>query len=464
MRVSASTSHLDDRRQRIARGFAAHQGPVVIPAGLPVPIAGTDQFHGFHAHAEHAYLSGAIIPGSVLTFDPREGWQLFVPLASLDQQVWEGEGDGPEAAKFSSGLDDVRPTGRLGAWFEAHRGEALALLGNDDILHRPAEYGLPNWRALEVEIDAEASAALADRVAEARRTKDSAELALMRSAADATAAGHLAALRLARPGMTERQLQVEVEAEFFRAGSPRTAYGSIVGGGPNSAVLHFTPTGRKFAEGEIVLMDAAAEYGGYAADVTRTFPTGRRFNGPQRDIYQLVLATQQEAIAGVKPGQEYRDLHMAAARRIASGLADLGILRGAAESLVERDAHALFFPHGLGHMLGLATHDAGGCLAGRTKSDRFGLKWLRADLPLRENYVVTIEPGIYFIPALLNDPARREQYREAVDWERVDALIGFGGVRIEDDVRVTANGADVLSAAIPKSIAAIEALRAEALA
>jgi Xaa-Pro aminopeptidase len=154
---------------------------------------------------------------------------------------------------------------------------------------------------------------------------------------------------------------------------------------------------------------------------------------------------------------------MAAALSIAEGLASLRILRGDPATLVERDAHALFFPHGLGHMLGLATHDVGGCLAGREKSDRFGLKWLRTDLPLQPGYVVTIEPGIYFIPAILNDPARRKRYADAVDWARVDSLLSFGGIRIEDDVLVTETGSDVLSGAIPKSIAAIEAIRAEAL-
>jgi len=163
-----------------------------------------------------------------------------------------------------------------------------------------------------------------------------------------------------------------------------------------------------------------------------------------------------------RPGVEYKDLHLAASGRIASGLADLGILRGNPVDLVERDAHALFFPHGLGHMLGLATHDAGGCLKGRTPSDRFGLKWLRADLPLQSGYVVTIEPGIYFIRALLTDAGRREQYRNMVDWDRVDGLLDFGGIRIEDDVLVTETGADVLSGAIPKAVPEIEALRAEA--
>jgi Xaa-Pro aminopeptidase len=428
-----------------------------------VPIAGTDQSHDFHAHPDHTYLAGTAIPASVLAFDHREGWTLFVPVASQEDRVWVGDGESLEDARTRSGLGLVRPITALGPWLESHRGEPIALLGNDDLTHLPGAYGLANWPALEVALDHEAAARLTHAIAEARRAKDPAELDAMRAAAAATRAGHLAALRLSRPGMTERQLQVEVEAEFFRHGAPRTAYGSIVGGGPNGAVLHFSPTARPFQDGEIVLMDAAAEYDGYAADVTRTFPAGRRFAGIQRDLYQLVYAVQRQAIAGVRPGQEYRELHMAACHQIAAGLADLGLLRGTPADLVDSDAHALFFPHGLGHMLGLATHDAGGCLAGRTPSDRFGLKWLRADLPLQQDYVVTIEPGIYFIDALIHDPARRERYRDQVDWDRVDVLASFGGIRIEDDVRVTSDGAEVLSAGIPSRIDEVEALREEAL-
>ena len=453
------------RRDALARAWAeAHDGPVVVAAGLPVPIAGTDQFHDFHAHAEHVYLAGTAIPGAALAFDRADGWTLFVPVASQDERVWVGGGESIEAAAAASGVERVLPSSRLGGWFEARRGEPIALLGNRDITHHAEGYGIENWAALEVEIDGYASHQLSVILSDARRAKDESELALMRGAAHATLAGHLAALRLSRPGMTERQLQVEVEAEFFRAGAARTAYGSIVGGGPNAAVLHFSPTSRPFADGELVLMDAAAEWGGYAADVTRSWPVSGRFEGIQRDLYELVLEVQRNAIAGVRPGKEYRELHMEAALGIAAGLVDLGLLRGAPQDLVERDAHAIFFCHGLGHMLGLATHDAGGCLAGRPPSDRFGLKWLRADLPLEANYVVTVEPGIYFIEAILGDPAVREKYQTEVNWERVDALKGFGGIRVEDDVRVTADGAEVLTSAIPKQIDEIEELRREGLA
>jgi len=263
--------------------------------------------------------------------------------------------------------------------------------------------------------------------------------------------------------MSERGLQIELEAEFLRSGGDRTAYGSIVASGPNAATLHFAPTDRLLSAGDLVLIDAGAECGGYASDVTRTFPVSSTYTGAQRDLYALVLDVQMGAIASAVAGKEYRELHLEAAGAVAEGLVQLGLLRGDPASLVERDVHALFFPHGLGHLLGLATHDAGGCLAGREPSDRFGLKWLRADLPLMPGYVVTVEPGIYFIPALIEDPDIRSRFADAVEWRAVDELAGLGGIRIEDDVLITEEGPRVLSADIPKSIEAIESLRREAL-
>jgi Xaa-Pro aminopeptidase len=451
------------RRGHAARGWDLHRGVVVIPSGLLVPVAGTDQFHDFHGHPEFVYLTGRSLEGAVLAFDPGEGWTLFAHEATEDDRIWIGDTEALGHIAETTGIERVRPSAELYRWLEQRRGEPLALLGNDDITHGYAEYGVPGWQSLELVPDADLGARLSEQTSEWRRAKDPAELALMRSAAYATRQGHLAAMRLARPGITERDLQIEVEAEFFRHGSERTAYGSILGSGPNAAILHKAPTGRVMHAGELLLMDAAAEYGGYASDVTRTFPVGALYRGIQRDLYELVLSAQKDAISQVWPGQEYRDLHLGAAEGIARGLVDLGILRGAPQDLVERDAHALFFVHGLGHMLGLATHDAGGCLAGRERSERFGLKWLRADLPLQPGYVVTIEPGIYFIRAILEDPKRREAYADAVNWDRVDELLDFGGIRIEDDVLVTETGAEVLSAAIPKTIDEVEALRREAL-
>ncbi len=452
------------RREHAASTFGLQRGAVVAPAGAPIPIEGTDQYHEFWAHPEFRYLAGEAVTSGVITFDPGEGWSLFVPFASFEDRVWVGDGPSIDSIAAATGIDRVRPLDGLQSWLEARRAEPLALLGNRDIRHRFAAYGLESWASLEIEPDDDLSDRLSVFLSEQRRAKDADELARMRAAAEASVAGHLLAMRTARPGMTERSLQIELEAEFFRKGGGRTAYSSLVGSGGNSAILHWAPSTRSMDAGELLLIDAAADVRGYAADITRTMPVGARFEGIQRDLYQLVLQVQQAAIDEVRPGIEYRDLHLAACRRIAAGLADLGILRGDPDSLVASDAHANFFPHGLGHMLGLSTHDAGGCLSGRTPSDRFGLKWLRADLPLDSGYVVTIEPGIYFIPAILNDPVRREQFRDAVNWDLIDSLMPLGGIRIEDDVHVTAGGAEVLSAALPKSIAEVEAIRAEAFA
>ena len=451
-----------ERRARAAERWNLDRGVVLAPAGLLLPIAGTDQFHEYHAHPEHRYLAGVGQPGGVLAFDAGEGWTLFVPQPDAAERVWTGDGPSLAAVGEAAGLE-ARPASELGGWLERRRGEPLAVIANDDITLRATEYGVESWAGLEFATDEEESERLRTVVAELRRAKDPRELALMREAAAATHRGHLAGIRKARAGMSERALQVEIEVEFFRAGAERTAYGSIVGGGPNAATLHFSPTAREFGEGELILVDAGAEIGGYASDVTRTYPVGTRFEGIQRDLYELVLGVQGRAIDRAGPGVEYRDLHLAASVETAQGLIDLGLLRGEAEGLVERDAQALFFPHGLGHMLGLATHDAGGCLEGRVPSERPTLRYLRADLPLQPGYVVTIEPGVYFIRALLEDPDLRRRYRDDVDWERVDGLLDFGGIRIEDDVLITEEGAEVLSAATPKSLEALEELRREGL-
>ena len=232
-------------------------------------------------------------------------------------------------------------------------------------------------------------------------------------------------------------------------GADRTGYGTIVGTGSHAAVLHFTPGDRRTQPGDVVLVDAGAEVERYTADVTRTYRLPGGDDTFFRSLHGLVLSVERNAISRCVPGAEWRDLHLKAALEIADGLVQLGLLTGSAESLVERDTHALFFPHGLGHMVGLGVRDASGFLPGRARSTRPGLSMLRTDLPLEKGYVMTVEPGIYFIPALLQDPAQRERHRDAVRWDRVDALMDFGGIRIEDDVLVTDSTPEVLTAAIP---------------
>jgi Xaa-Pro aminopeptidase len=286
-----------------------------------------------------------------------------------------------------------------------------------------------------------------DRV---RRRKDALELARMRKAADATRAGFTAVVSFIAPGITERALQIEIEAEFFRHGADTVAYDSIVASGPNAAVLHHLPTQRLLGAGELVLIDAGAEYRGYDCDVTRTYPVSGDFSAEEADVYALVLRAQRAAIERCRAGVEYRDIHLAAALDIAQGLVEAGLLRGNAADLVEQGASALFFPHGIGHMVGLGVRDAGGYLPGRSRSEAPALRFLRIDLPLEPGHVVTIEPGVYFPPHVLEDPEIRRKHRDTVVWNRVDKLRGFGGIRIEDNVLILDGGNEVLTHAIPK--------------
>lgn len=423
--------YLAERRRKAAHAFNLTNEVVLIAAGEPIGIpGGADQTYPFRPHTEYFWLADRVRPGCVLAFDPQEGWVDFVPEVSQAERVWEGGG-------ASEGV----PASTFPAWLAARKGRPLAVLG----------------RALPaVDDDPELRERLRLALFAARRPKDGEEMARMRRAAAATAAGHAAAREAIQPGRSEREVQIELEAAFFRSGAERTAFGTIVGSGPNSAVLHFEPSSRRLADGELVLIDAGAEVDGYCGDVTRTYPAGQRFTPAQRDLYAVLLEAQVAAVDSCRAGVEFRELHLATARAIAAGLAQLGYLHGGADELVETGASAIFFPHGLGHLVGLGVRDASGYLSGRQRSDHPTLRYLRCDLPLEPGFVTTIEPGIYFIPALLDDPELRAQHRQRVNWERVDGMRTFGGFRIEDDVLITGGAPEVLTAAIPKALAELE--------
>ena len=436
--MSETAGYLGARRARVAGAWGLKDEIVLVGAGRPIPIpGGADQTYPFLAHADYYYLTDREVVGGVVAFDPAEGWAEFVPPVTRAERVWEGRTDVPG-----------RPIAELGAWLGARRGRAVVALG----AAIPELAGAaPKAMAGEART-AEVAAALLH----ARRPKDAIELERMRVAARTTVPGYVAAHAMIREGVTERDIQVEMESAFFRHGASATAYGTIVGAGTNSAVLHFSPTSRRIRAGDVVLIDAGAAVGRYVSDVTRTWRapgddggagTEERFF---HELYSLVRAVEEHAIARCTPGREWRDVHLAASLEIAEGLVALGIMKGRAEALVEMDAHALFFPHGLGHLVGLGVRDASGRAPGREPSTRPGLSSLRVDLPLELGYTITVEPGIYFIPALLQDPANRARYRDVVAWDRVDDLLDFGGIRIEDNVVITDGLPEVLTAAIPK--------------
>ncbi|MCZ6785842.1 MAG: aminopeptidase P family protein [Planctomycetota bacterium] len=435
------------RRKALEAQWGLDTEIVLVPSGTPAPMTGTDQFYEFRVHPEHRYLCGCDTPGQALAFCPDEGWTLFCHVPSANERIWEGTPPDLEAVRDAAGVQKIAARSDLDAWLEKRQGRAIGLLGSRD---------------LKVADDEALTARLAESVTRARLVKDVYEQGRMRAAAAATREGHLAAFRGARAGMTELELRMEIETAFVRAGGDRAAFSTIVASGRNSSVLHWMPTRRELRSGEIVLVDAGAEVDGYAGDVTRVLPVSGTFTQEQRDLYEVVLAANEKAIATAGPGVEYIDVHMAAAGEIARGLVDFGLLRGDARALVERDAHALFFPHGIGHLLGLATHDVGGKILGRKPSKRFGLDKLRTDLPLQPGYVVTIEPGLYFIKAILTNARWREKFSEEIDWARADRLRDFGGIRIEDNVLVTDEGREVLTAGVPKSVEEVEGLRREA--
>jgi Xaa-Pro aminopeptidase len=419
------SAQLERRRAALAEMWGLRDELVLIGAGTPVPVPGrADRTYPFRSHSEYLYLTDRERPGEVLAFDPLEGWVDFVAPVSREEALWAGG---------SAGDDEGRPLPELEPWLEQRKRRHVACLG------APVD---------GVACDVELEQQLRHALNHLRRQKDAVEIERMRVAEAATSTGFAAVAPLIEPGRSERELQIELEAAFLRAGADHLAFDTIIGSGPNSAVLHYAPTDRRAHPGELVLIDAGAEYRGYASDVTRTYPASGTFSPEQAELHALVRAAGLAATERCVPGTEWRDVHQTAALVIAEGLVAFGLLRGEPESLVEEQAVSLFFPHGIGHMVGLGIRDAGEVLPGR-QTDPDAFPKLRVDMPLLPGHVVTIEPGIYFVPALLGAAELRDRHRQAVDWDRADALLDFGGIRIEDNVLVTEDAYEVLTGDIP---------------
>ncbi len=411
---------IERRRDRARNAFGNIEDIILIGAGKPIPIpGGADQTFPFRPHPEYTWLTGRAREGGVLAFDPNDGWTLFEPTLTELEQVWGG---GPH------------PVGRslteLDEWLKAREGCGIKWLG--------------------VAKDAVSDKELSERLLHARRPKDEAELEFMRAAVHATAAGHAAAVQYIRPGVTERQVQIELEAAFYRNGADGVGYGTIVGSGPNSTQLHSEPGTRRMQDGDIIVLDAGGEVNGYTADVTRTLAASGKFNADQQAIYDAVLRAQLLAIDACKVGAEWGDVHLLAARSMAESLHHMGVIRVGAEEAVENGIITMFFPHGIGHMVGLGVRDASGPYPGRAGDRKFAGIKLRMDLILDEGYIVTVEPGLYFNNALLRNEKRREKFKDVVDWAMIEPWIGNLGVRIEDNILVTKNGPVNLTSEIPK--------------
>jgi Xaa-Pro aminopeptidase len=407
---------LERRRAAAAAAWNLDGGVVLVEAGEEIPVPGRgDRAYPFRAHSEYLYLTDRERPRGVLAYAAAEGWVEFVAPVTAEELLWSGlEGD-------REGVPDgTRPLDELEAWLA---GRPVRRLG----------------AAAEPDVE------LRDALIDVRRPKDDVELERMRVAAEATRAGFAELVALIAPGRTERELQVALEASFLRNGGDSLAFETILAAGDHAAVLHFAPTGRALRDGDLLLVDAGAEYRGYASDVTRTYAAGGTFTAEQVLVHDTVRRAGDAAIAACRPGTAWHDVHRAAALVVAEGLVELGVLRGSPEALVESGAAALFFPHGVGHLVGLGVRDTGPTSGEAARKALPGQPRLRIDIPLEPRQAWTVEPGVYVVPALL----ARERGRDGVDWDRVDELHGFGGVRLEQNVLITDDGCEVLTAAVP---------------
>ena len=439
--LASRLAALQARRQRLS---TLSQRPLVLWSGQPLARNFPANTYSFRANSHFLYLTGQSLAGAALHLDQGQ-LTLFMDDPPPGADLWHGPEPDRDTLAQTMGAIAAYPLAEL----PAHLGEAATLPVLDwpqRLPHSPA-----HWHQQ-----------LALAMVETRLYHDPLALGEMEQAAAVSVAAHRAGMAATPTANREAQVRAAME-QVILAENLTCAYNSIVT--TRGEVLHNPHYHHPLEADDLLLADVGAETAaGWAADITRTWPVSGRFSAPQRDLYEVVLAAHDGAIAAAQPGVEYRQLHLQACRLLAAGLVDLGILRGAVDHLVERDVHALFFPHGLGHLLGLDVHDMedlgdrAGYAPGRRRSDRFGLCFLRLDRPLAPGMVVTIEPGFYQVPAILESARRSGKYDDAVNWQRLEAFGAVRGIRIEDDVLITNQGCRVLTAALPTGAAAIETL------
>lgn len=429
-----------------------------------------DNTYRFRQDNNFLYFMGWDRPHLAALIDTQAGTTtLLGQEASVEHIVWMGPQ--PSLREMAD---------RVGAEQTESYGELSRLLAEARAADRKIHY-LPPYRpenSIELsrwleqpldEIETGASEALIDAVVRLMAYKSEEEIEQIENAVNITREMHLAVMRAARPGMREAELAGIAEGIAVGAGGD-LAYPVILT--INGQTLHNHYHGNRLLPGRLVLGDFGAETNlHYAGDITRTFPVDAQFTQQQKHLYQLVLQAETAAMEALQPGIPYRDIHLLAARIMADGLRDLGLMTGNTEDAVAAGAHALFFPHGLGHMLGLGVHDMEDLGEDRVgyndefhRSDQFGLRSLRLGRPLEPGFVLTVEPGLYFIPELIAQWQKEKQHAEFIAYDRLQPYLGFGGIRIEDNVLITQQGYRLLGKPIPKAVKEIEEIRAGALA
>lgn len=428
------------RRARILTAMG--EGVMLLPAATEHLRSG-DTHYPFRQDSDFGYVTGFPEPDAVAVLAPgaEKPFALFVRPRDPEQAVWVGPRAGVEGAVEEYGADAAHPLDALEKELPTWLGKAAHVflpLGRDDVLSRRL-WAMVRWAHAQRPRTGFGPVAVRDAgeiLHELRLRKDPTEVARLRETIAIAAEAHREAMRTTRPGMHEYEVEALIDAIFRRRGASAPAYPSIVASGANATILHYTANDRPIGTDELLLIDAGSERAGYCADITRTFPTGRRFTPPHRDLYDAVLAAQLAAIGAARPGATLDELHTLAVRVLAEALIGLGLLEGSVDDVVKEEKHKRFYMHRTSHWLGRDVHDVGLYKLGDTP---------RA---LEPGMVFTVEPGLY-VPA---------------DAQDVPAPFRGIGIRIEDDVLVTATGVEVLSAAVPKHPAEIETLRAEARA
>ncbi|HEY3564414.1 MAG TPA: aminopeptidase P N-terminal domain-containing protein [Casimicrobiaceae bacterium] len=426
------------RRETLLKSMRERAGGgVALVPTAPEVARNRDSLYPFRHDSYFYYLSGFPEPEAVVALvagADGDRHVLFCRDKNEEREIWDGFRYGPDAAREIFGFDEAHPISALP--------EKLPEIASDrPALFTPLGLFEPWDRRVtdllnDVRARARTGVAAPEEIVDVRSmldtmrlVKDWHELALMRRACTISGAAHLRAMRATRPGMHEYEVEAELVHEFLREGARDVAYSSIVASGPNACVLHYRNNDRQMQDGDLLLIDAGCEYQGYASDITRTFPVNGRFSGPQKAIYELVLAAQLACIDAVAPGVAFNEYHKVAERVLAQGFVDLGLVAGPLDAALESGSYKRFYMHRAGHWLGMDVHDA-------------GLYQVKGEsMRLSPGMVLTVEPGAYIRPG-----------------EGVPESFWNIGVRIEDDVLVTADGRENLTPIAPKSVEDIEAV------
>lgn len=428
------------RRQTLLEKMAPASAAIIFAA--PEVARNADSEYPYRQNSDFWYFTGFNEPEAVLLLiksdEKHQHSVIFNRVRDLTAEIWFGRRLGQQAAPAALGVDRALPFDEIDT--QLH----VLLNGLDVVYHAQGQYDYADklvFSALTTLRQGTRQGFIAPPtltdwrpwVHEMRLFKSPAEIDVMRRAGEITALAHTRAMQTCRPGMFEYQLEGEIHHEFTRHGARYPSYNTIVGSGDNACILHYTENETQMRDGDLVLIDAGCEYQGYAGDITRTFPVNGKFTEPQRAIYDIVLASQRRALELFAPGRSIREVNEEVVRIMVSGLIKLGILKGDVETLIAEQAHRQFYMHGLSHWLGLDVHDVGDY--GSTDRGR----------PLQPGMVLTVEPGLYIAP----DANVPHAYRGI-------------GIRIEDDLLITENGNENLTAGVVKDADAIEALMAKA--